>query len=137
MPASVEVVVVLVVEAAAAAAAGSEKDKRGTDDDVRLRMRHTAARLVWRPVVGTLARWTLLLCFFVAHGFGVRELGARTAGARPCYRGCSIEHVRQGLSSTWNRSTQPPSPPSPAAIDLLLPRPRRRVPRASADRKLG
>lgn len=85
MPASVEVVV-LVVEAAAAAAAGSEKDKRGTDDDVRLRMRHTAARLVWRPVVGTLARWTLaslLFCCAWVWRAGVRCTYSRSKAVLP------------------------------------------------------
>ena len=59
--------VVVLVEAAPA---GSEKGKRGTDDDVRRRMRHTAARLVWRPVVDTLdfASLLFLLCMGLACG---------------------------------------------------------------------
>lgn len=42
-----------------------QEDRRGTDDDVRLRMRHTAARIVWKLVVGTA---DLLLLFLLCMG---------------------------------------------------------------------
>lgn len=80
-----------------------QEDRRGTDDDVRLRMRHTAAKIVWKLV---LARGT---CFFPFCCVRVWRAGVSCTYSRSqaVLLPCSIELVRQGLSSTWNRSTHP------------------------------
>lgn len=106
----------------------SNETDGGRDDDVRVRMRHTAARRSYgRGIVGNLcfASSSFLLflscCVWVWHA----GVGYSTLGLQRCIT--CLQHLSLSDRVFPQPGTVPPNHPSPAVVDLLLlPRPRRR-----------